>query len=117
MRATSIGNSEGETAALCFFGGGFLSSPVVCCRIAAALSRKLTSLFVGKWQGAHPDGEVIRRDLIKTSLPFVALPWIGGAFTPPEQHRIQKGDDHQPSRKARQGIKPRQRVLRQYFTG
>jgi len=29
---------------------------------------------------------VIDRDLIKTNLPFVDLPWIGGAFTPPEQH-------------------------------
>jgi FMN-dependent NADH-azoreductase len=55
-------------------------------RYEHSTSRKLTSLFVGKWQAAHPDGEVIRRDLIKTSLPFVDLPWIGGAFTPPEQH-------------------------------
>ena len=49
-------------------------------------SRKLTSLFVEKWRAAHPGGEVVERDLIKTRLPFVDLPWIGGAFTPPEQH-------------------------------
>jgi FMN-dependent NADH-azoreductase len=49
-------------------------------------SRKLTSLFVEKWRAAHPGGQVIDRDLIKTHLPFVDLPWIGGAFTPPEQH-------------------------------
>lgn len=49
-------------------------------------SRKLTSLFVEKWRAAHPGGQVIDRDLIRTSLPFVDLPWIGGAFTPPEQH-------------------------------
>ncbi len=49
-------------------------------------SRKLTSLFVEKWRAAHPDGQVVERDLLKTSLPFVDLPWIGGAFTPPEQH-------------------------------
>jgi FMN-dependent NADH-azoreductase len=29
---------------------------------------------------------VVERDLVKTTLPFVDLPWIGGAFTPPEQH-------------------------------
>ncbi|MCC8953374.1 NAD(P)H-dependent oxidoreductase [Bradyrhizobium sp. Pear77] len=49
-------------------------------RYEHSTSRKLTSLFVEKWQAAHPDGEVIRRDLIKTNLPFVDLPWIGGAF-------------------------------------
>lgn len=49
-------------------------------------SRKLTSLFVEKWQAAHDGGTVIDRDLQKTNLPFVDLPWIGGAFTPAEQH-------------------------------
>ncbi len=55
-------------------------------RYQYSTSRKLTSLFVEKWQAAHPGGQVIDRDLIKTHLPFVDLPWIGGAFTPPEQH-------------------------------
>jgi FMN-dependent NADH-azoreductase len=49
-------------------------------------SRNLTALFVEKWRAAHPGGQVIDRDLIKTHLPFVDLPWIGGAFTPPDQH-------------------------------
>ena len=49
-------------------------------------SRKLTALFIEKWRAAHPGGQVIDRDLIKTHLPFVDLPWIGGAFTPPDQH-------------------------------
>ena len=49
-------------------------------------SRKLTSLFVEKWQAAHHGGKVIDRDLQKSNLPFVDLPWIGGAFTPAEQH-------------------------------
>jgi FMN-dependent NADH-azoreductase len=55
-------------------------------RYGLSTSRKLTSLFVEKWRAAHPGGEVVERDLIKTILPFVDLPWIGGAFTPPEQH-------------------------------
>jgi FMN-dependent NADH-azoreductase len=55
-------------------------------RYEHSTSRKLTSLFVEKWRAAHPDGRVIDRDLLKTNLPFVDLPWIGGAFTPPEQH-------------------------------
>jgi len=55
-------------------------------RYEYSTSRKLTSLFVERWQAAHPAGQVIDRDLLKTNLPFVDLPWIGGAFTPPEQH-------------------------------
>jgi FMN-dependent NADH-azoreductase len=55
-------------------------------RYDLSTSRKLTSLFVEKWRAAHQGGAVVERDLIKTTLPFVDLPWIGGAFTPPEQH-------------------------------
>ena len=45
-------------------------------------SRKLTSDFIEKWQAKHPEGTVVHRDLVKSRLPFVDLPWIGGAFTP-----------------------------------
>ena len=55
-------------------------------RYELSISRKLTSLFVEKWQAAHPGSKVVERDLIRTNLPFVDLPWIGGAFTPPQQH-------------------------------
>src|SRR5258708_5856444 len=55
-------------------------------RYDLSTSRKPTALFVEKWRAPHSDGRVIERDLLKTNLPFVDLPWIGGAFTPPEQH-------------------------------
>jgi len=55
-------------------------------RFEKSTSRKLTAVFVEKWRAANPDGSVIVRDLVKTALPFVDLPWIGGAFTPPEAH-------------------------------
>lgn len=55
-------------------------------RADSSTSRKLTSLFVDTWLASHPAGDVIIRDLMKTRLPFVDMPWIGGAFTPPEQH-------------------------------
>ena len=55
-------------------------------RYEHSTSRKLTSLFVQRWRAAHPSGRVVDRDLVMTNLPFVDLPWIGGAFTPPEQH-------------------------------
>ena len=49
-------------------------------------SRKLSAVFVEKWLAANPGGRVIERDLMKTNLPFIDQAWIGGAFTPPEQH-------------------------------
>jgi FMN-dependent NADH-azoreductase len=52
----------------------------------SSISRKLTSHFVERWRAAHPGGDVVVRDLTKTPLPFVDLPWIGGAFMPVEQH-------------------------------
>ena len=55
-------------------------------RYEHSTSRKLTERFVETWQAAHPGGEVIDRDLLKTHLPFVDAHWIGGAFTPSEQH-------------------------------
>ena len=49
-------------------------------------SRKLTALFVDQWKAAHPGAAVVTRDLTKTPPPFVDLAWIGGAYTPREQH-------------------------------
>jgi FMN-dependent NADH-azoreductase len=49
-------------------------------------SRKLTALFVDRWKAAHPGATAVIRDLVKTPPPFVDLAWIGGAFTPREQH-------------------------------
>ena len=51
-----------------------------------SVSRKLTAEFVADWQQAHPGGTVVTRDLMKTPLSFVDVPWITGAYTPPEQH-------------------------------
>ncbi len=55
-------------------------------RYDSSTSRKLASLFIADWKAAHRDGVVVSRDLMKSELPFVNLPWIGGAFTPREQH-------------------------------
>lgn len=51
-----------------------------------SISRNLTRRFVAGWQAAHPQGEVINRDLMKTDLRFVNAPWLQAYFTPPEQH-------------------------------
>lgn len=49
-------------------------------------SRKLTAHFIDRWKAAHPGAPVVIRDLIKTPPPFVDFAWIGGAFTPRDQH-------------------------------
>src|SRR6202167_6751417 len=49
-------------------------------------SRKLTAHFIDRWKAAHPGSAVVVRDLMKTPPPFVDFAWIGGAFTPREQH-------------------------------
>ena len=53
-------------------------------RFETSTSRKLTALFVDEWRAAHTDGHVVIRDLARIPLPYVDLPWIGGAFAPPE---------------------------------
>jgi FMN-dependent NADH-azoreductase len=58
-------------------------------RFDYSTSRRLTSGFIEKWKVEHKDGSVIVRDLMKTNLPFIDLPWIGGAFTSPEQHSVE----------------------------
>jgi FMN-dependent NADH-azoreductase len=50
-----------------------------------SVSRSLTATFIEEWKKNH-QGDVITRDLCKTKLPFVDLPWIAGAYTPAEQH-------------------------------
>ena len=51
-----------------------------------SISRNLTRCFVAKWRSAHPNGEIVERDLMQTDLPFVTAPWLQAYFTPPEQH-------------------------------
>jgi FMN-dependent NADH-azoreductase len=55
-------------------------------RFEGSISRTLTAKFVEQWKASHPDGTVIRRDLMKTNIPLVDVSWIGGAFAPPNQH-------------------------------
>jgi FMN-dependent NADH-azoreductase len=50
-----------------------------------SISRNMTRRFVAEWQMAHPDGEVVERDLMETDLKFIDAPWLQAYFTPPEQ--------------------------------
>ena len=51
-----------------------------------SVSRQLTARFVAKWRRAHPQGEVVTRDLDAMGVPFIDMAWIAGAFSPPETH-------------------------------
>jgi FMN-dependent NADH-azoreductase len=51
-----------------------------------SISRKLSAKFAEQWKQTHSSGTIIDRDLVKTDLPFVDLPWIMGAYTAPDQH-------------------------------
>lgn len=51
-----------------------------------SISRNLAAKFVSVWKAAHPEGEVVERDLAKMALPYVNLPWLGASLTPVEKH-------------------------------
>jgi FMN-dependent NADH-azoreductase len=50
----------------------------------ASISRQLTREFTQQWKEAHPDGQVIARDLTSTGLAAIDAEWIGAAYTPEE---------------------------------
>jgi FMN-dependent NADH-azoreductase len=41
----------------------------------SSVSRWLTSTFADAWRGAHPDGDVVERDLSATVLPPITDDW------------------------------------------
>ncbi len=57
-----------------------------------SISRNLASRFVEGWKAAHPDGELVERDLAKMDLPYVNLPWLGASLTPLEKHTPEMKD-------------------------
>jgi FMN-dependent NADH-azoreductase len=67
------------------FSGVFMTKLLVVetsPRGPASVSRQITRHFVKAWQASHPGGEVIGRDLVETSLPFVTVAWLQAYFTP-----------------------------------
>ena len=53
----------------------------------ASVSRILSGKYEDQWKQKYPDGKMIVRDLQKTDLPFLDIPWITGAFTPDAENR------------------------------
>jgi FMN-dependent NADH-azoreductase len=54
-----------------------------------SVSRTLTGAFVEAWTKAHPDGEVITRDLARNDISYVDSSWIQAAFVPAGQRTPQ----------------------------
>lgn len=62
-----------------------------------SVSRNMTRRFMQDWLAAHPDGEVIERDLMDSGLQFVNAAWLQAYFTPAEQHSPEMANELQLS--------------------
>ncbi len=51
----------------------------------ASVSRHMSARYIDAWTRAHPDGEVVRRDLMRTALTFTDAAFLAAYFTPPYQ--------------------------------
>lgn len=49
-----------------------------------SVSRQLTHEFAVGWKEAHPDGQIIYRDLGRNPVPLVTETFIAAVYTPPE---------------------------------
>ena len=57
-----------------------------------SVTRQLTETFESTWKAAHPDGQVVVRDLTATVLWPITAEWIGAAFTPEDQRTGQQAE-------------------------
>lgn len=62
-----------------------------------SVSRNMTRRFMQNWLAAHPNGEVIVRDLMASRLQFVNAAWLQAYFTPAEQHSPEMANEMQLS--------------------
>ncbi|CUI03821.1 FMN-dependent NADH-azoreductase [Massilia antarctica] len=62
-----------------------------------SVSRNMARRFVRDWLAAHPDGEVIERDLMDAGLQFVSAAWLQAYFTPAQQHSPEMANELQLS--------------------
>jgi FMN-dependent NADH-azoreductase len=48
-----------------------------------SISRKLGERYIHHWLAAHSGGTIVERDLIKPTIPYMNVDWIGGVYAPP----------------------------------
>ena len=56
----------------------------------SSVSRELTREFVRTWKAAHPDGQVIYRDLAANPPKPVDARWMGASYTPPGARTVEQ---------------------------
>lgn len=61
-------------------------------RNQGSVSRQLTGEFIAKWQAAHPDAEIIQRDLAASPVPHLNEQMMGAFFTPAEQRTPEQAE-------------------------
>src|SRR5690606_32513557 len=61
-------------------------------RNQGSVSRQLTGEFIAKWQAAHPDAEIIQRDLAANPVPHLNEQMMGAFFTPAEQRTAEQAE-------------------------
>ena len=49
----------------------------------ASISRHLSAEFVRNWQQAHPNGQIVTRDLTTSHLGLINAEWVAASYTPP----------------------------------
>jgi FMN-dependent NADH-azoreductase len=55
-------------------------------RTERSQSRRLTSVFLKKWQEHFPGDKIIFRELGTTDIPHISEKWIAAAFSAPDKH-------------------------------
>ncbi len=55
-----------------------------------SVSRTLGKQFTAEWEKKNAGGKVVTHDVTAEKLPFVDLPWLGGAYTPAENHSLEQ---------------------------
>lgn len=57
-----------------------------------SISRQLTREYANLWQGAHPEGKIIYRDVTKLLIPPVDAEWVAANYTPKETRTARQED-------------------------
>lgn len=52
-----------------------------------SISRALSAIFEAEWLRLNEGGQVVRRELMSSGIPYMDLNWIGGVYAPPGVER------------------------------
>jgi FMN-dependent NADH-azoreductase len=61
-------------------------------RTSGSVSRQLTAEFIEKWRAAHPEFQIVERDLASQPVPHITEQTIGAYFTPVENRSAEQAE-------------------------